>query len=256
MFKKNVILAQHFGSKTYTHALYSELNSTAQHRMRGRDSSLSGVRHPRFTWIHAINWGEIKTIPGTKKNPVYFINWNVPQLEYKQRIKSSFDLRHLSEVMREISEKQNVKGKNQARLCSSFQLWNPICSGNKADSVPPVWTGKAEQNLGKRKEKSLRKCWLVYADSPVNVLPKLLLWELLRTLPAPSGSYQCSHVFLLQSPSAVRSARRTGGVFSPPQQLHTSSFLKKKKKCTVSIGLQPSGWCPTQALRRRDNYMS
>lgn len=88
--------------------------------------------------------------------------------------------------------------------------------------------GKQSKNLEERKERSLRKCWLVYADSPVEVLPKLLLWELLWTLPAPSGSYQCSHVFLLQSPSAVCSARRTGGLF-PHHRSYTHPHFKEEK---------------------------
>lgn len=82
--------------------------------------------------------------------------------------------------------------KNQTRLCSTFQLWNPLCSANKEDSVPPVQTRKAEPNLYKKKEKSLRKCWLVYADSPVKVFPKLLLWKLMwktHTTPPPTPQH-------------------------------------------------------------------
>lgn len=143
--------------------------------------------------------------------------------------------------------------KNQTRLRSAFQLWNPFCSANKEDSAPPVQARKAEQNLYTKQEKSLRKCWLVYADSPVKVLPKLLLWELLWTLPAPPGSYQRSHVFLLQSPSAVRSARRAGGVFSPTTAVTHIVILKKKTVHCCNGTTTFTSFFPTPTLRRGDN---
>lgn len=93
-----------------------------------------------------------------------------------------------------------------------------------------IWIGAARgqqnrANTQKKKVHSQRKFWLVYADSPVKILPRLLLW----TLPAPSGSYQCSHVFLVQSPSAVCSLRHAGSMFFSAAAVTHVLILKRKR---------------------------
>lgn len=116
-----------------------------------------------------------------------------------------------------------------------FQLRMPFCHAEQGRwYVCSMNRGREQQNRAntqKKKEHSQRKFWLVYADSPVKILPRLLLWGLLWTLPAPLGSYQCSHVFLVWSPSAVCSLRHTGGMFFSATAV--THILISKKKCTL-----------------------
>lgn len=129
-----------------------------------------------------------------------------------------------------------------------FQLWMPFCHAERGRwyvcSMNRWRERRNRADTQKKREHSQRKFWLVYADSPVKILPGLLLWGLLWTLPAPSGSYQRSHVFLARSPSAF--------VF-----LRHSSYTHpgfEEKMYTVTVGLQPlCDWQRQTSPRKRQS---
>lgn len=164
------------------------------------------------------------------------------QLECKQRIKFSFDLRHLSEFMKQISVIPNFRWKTKqgCALRSSYEIHFVVPTRKivcKQCKQCKQW--KAEQNLYKKKEKSLRKCWLVYADSPVKVLPKLLLWKLMwktHTTPHPSTSGLLSvqpRVLTAVSLRCALSKTRWRCVFPTTAVTHILTLKKKKVHCCI-----------------------